>query len=70
MSRVRGDKLSLDLCEILGISPDNVASLTVECKAGAVAQVVVTRHLTLEEVDQFKTVMEAYIVEAKPGIYA
>jgi len=53
-------ELGLKCCEILGIDSNGVSALTIELKAGAMAEVHIKRFLTEEDGQKIEQILEHY----------
>lgn len=60
MAVYSGKIVGQELCKALGLDPNMVLGLRIECNAGGVAQATIERALSESEIEDTKSVLEHY----------
>ena len=62
MAIIGGSNLGIEICEILGIKPEEVYQFSLLVRASAVTEVVLCRYVKNDEGEVIKRVLERYKV--------
>ena len=65
MEPITGQKLGKELCEVLGIDPSFVRSISIEANCNKVAELTIVRMVSSGEMQQMKSALEKYTLKGK-----
>jgi len=60
MAVIAGNRLGIELCEVLGIKPEEVYHFKLDIESSCIAEVTIHRYITNDEGERINQILERY----------
>lgn len=64
---ITGQSAGLGICKAFGLDPRQVAQVRIVCLPGDIAKIVITKHITRDDLDSLTATLEEFRIVPKDG---